>query len=172
MIREKRPRVPNDSDEGRRANRRVELVITDGARPANAGAGAGATSGPSNAAATKESVAGLIESYFKDLNAGTFDANRYFEPGVERYVTMTNTTTSAMNHYIQNVFPKQFTQHHFEMEAGSLVQESPSSFVYVERARYVLVSKGKRVDKRVKVRVKTSPRGKLTFLHQFQKLEL
>jgi hypothetical protein len=115
-------------------------------------------------------VSSLLESYYADLNASTFDANRYFEPNVERYITMVGTTTSAMNAYIQNVFPKQFKQHHFGVEPGSLEREGPGQYIFVEKSSYFLVAKKKHLDQRVQVRVRLGAGGKLTFLHQFKRL--
>jgi hypothetical protein len=104
------------------------------------------------------------------LNAGTFDANRYFEPNVERYISMMNTSTTAMNAYIRNVFPKQFHEVHFAMEEGSLSPEGASQYVYTEESQYVMAGKTERVNKRYKTRIRVSPNNKIVFLHEFQKL--
>jgi hypothetical protein len=42
--------------------------------------------------------------------------------------------------------------------------------VYVEQSKYILAGKTKSVEKRVKVRIRLSPSGKLVSLHQFQRL--
>jgi outer membrane protein OmpA-like peptidoglycan-associated protein len=190
---ETRPRVPNDSDDHRRLNRRVELVIgpdtagTPSPEPTAALAAAAlpANGTPPNAApiapttpaapaiatgAPTQAVLEILHAYYRELNDGTFDANRYFEPSVERYITMMNTSTDAMNNYIRNIFPKQFKEHHFELEEGSLSEESPGQYLYVEHSRYIQAGKSQSVEKRVKVRVRLSPAGKLVFLHQFQRL--
>jgi outer membrane protein OmpA-like peptidoglycan-associated protein len=187
---ETRPRVPNDSDDHRRLNRRVELVIgpansaTDSdATPAPAAAIAPAAAPSPTAApappttpaaiapgAQNQAVLDVLNGYYRELNDGNFDANRYFEPSVERYITMMNTSTDAMNNYIRNIFPKQFKQHHFELEEGSLSQESPGQYLYVEHSNYIQAGKTQSVEKRVKVRVRLSPAGKLVSLHQFQRL--
>jgi len=189
---ETRPRVPNDSDDHRRLNRRVELVIgaasanTDppenkalptaaalpatGPAPSAAAIEASATATAANANAANLPVLDVLHAYYRELNDGNFDANRYFEPSVERYITMMNTSTAAMNNYIRNIFPKQFKEHHFELEEGSLSQESAGQYLYVERSRYIQAGKTQSVEKRVKVRIRLSPSGKLVFLHQFQRL--
>ncbi len=189
---ETRPRAANDTDDHRRLNRRVELVIgpasPDSDSTANTTAPAAAALPASNPApnaalidaaantnpnapgAANQPVLDVLHTYYRELNDGSFDANRYFEPSVERYITMMNTSTDAMNSYIRNVFPKQFKEHHFELEEGSLSQESPSEYLYVEHSRYIQAGKSQSVEKRVKVRVRLSPAGKLVFLHQFQRL--
>jgi hypothetical protein len=168
---ERRPRVPNDTEAHRKANRRVELVVAPTTSVVSLPQGGG---GPGQAQATATAPAAvmdLLQTYFRELNAGTFDANRYFEPNIERYITMHNTSTSAVNHYIRDVFPKQFKQHHFELQEGSLVQEIPGQYVFIERAQYTLAGKAKRVDRRVKVRIRVSPSGKLRSVHQFEKVQ-
>lgn len=168
---EKRPRVPNDSAEHRRQNRRVELIVGGGPPSAGSPATAPPTSTNGTAgAAPPQAVADLLRRYYRELNEGKFEANHYFEPSVERYITMMNTSTSAMNDYIWKVFPKQFKQHHFELEEGTLASENAQQYVYVEHSRYVMAGKTQSVEKRVKVRVRLSPAGKLVFLHQFQRL--
>jgi outer membrane protein OmpA-like peptidoglycan-associated protein len=190
---ETRPRMPNDTDDHRRLNRRVELVIgtastasdssetTAGSEPA---ALPSATLAPDAApappttpaavaiatGAANQSVLDVLHAYYRELNDGNFDANRYFEPSVERYITMMNTSTDAMNNYIRNIFPKQFKQHHFELEEGSLSEESAAQYLYVEHSRYIQAGKTQSVEKRVKVRIRLSSAGKLVFLQQFQKL--
>ena len=133
-------------------------------------AAATATSKLTSLSGREAAVAGLLGSYYADLNASTFDANRYFEPQVEQYITMKNTSTSAMNRYIHNVFPTQFKQHHFSLEEGSLSQEGPNQYVFVEASSYYLVAKRKQLDQRVMVRIRLSPHGKLVFFHQFKRL--
>ena len=133
-----------------------------------AAAGLAAAQAPSGAG--EQAVGDLLARYYRELNDGSFDANHYFEPSVERYISMQGTSTAAMNHYIRDVFPKQFKQPHFELEAGSLSAEGPAQYVYVEHSRYTLAGKTQVSDRRVKVRIRLSPAGKLVFLHQFQRL--
>lgn len=125
---------------------------------------------PNQGAIGEDAVEGLIGRYYSDLNANTFDANRYFEPSVERYITMINTSTAAMNRYIHQVFPKQFQQHHFELETGSLSADGPLQWVFVERSSYYQVAKRRNLDQRVQVRIRLSPAGKMVFFHQFKVL--
>jgi len=184
---EGRPRVPNDSQEHKKANRRVELVIS--ASPQAGGVSspqAGSPEQNGNAPAPKfdggavaptaggvaSGVRGVLDAYYQGLNGQTFDANVYFEPFVERYITMMGTNPSAMNQYMQKIFPTQFKEPHFEYEPDSLVEESPGTFVYVERARYILAGKGSSISKRYQVRIRLGSSGKLAFLHQFKKLPL
>lgn len=184
---EQQPRVPNDTDAHRKLNRRVELLIGgDDNSPADvaalntARAAQGAAAAPAvvpptvdapvAAVAGNQAVLDTVNTYYRELNDGTFDANRYFEPSVDRYITMTSTSTAAINNYIRNIFPKQFKQHHFELEAGTLAQEQPGQYVYVEHSRYIQAGKQNSVEKRVKVRLHVSPGGKIVSLHQFQRI--
>jgi len=140
--------------------------------PAN-GAAAPNAKAPAPTTANSGALAAqtLLESYYADLNANTFDANRYFEPSVERYITMMNTSTSSMNDYIRRVFPMQFKQHHFSLEPGSLKPEAtPNTYLFVERSSYYQVATKKNLNQRVQVRMRTSPQGRMVFFHQFQRL--
>ena len=128
-----------------------------------------AVSPPPRASAV-DAVSELLGRYYADLNSGQFDADRYFEPHVDRYITMMSTSTGAMNQYIRNVFPKQFKQHTFSLEPGSLVATQPSQYDYVERSEYLLVAKNKFLKQRVRVRITVSSGGKLTFLEQYKRL--
>jgi hypothetical protein len=56
------------------------------------------------------------------------------------------------------------------LEEGSLSQESPGQYLYVEHSNYIQAGKTQSVEKRVKVRVRLSRAGKLVFFHQFQRL--
>lgn len=112
-------------------------------------------------------VVELLHRYYADLNANTFDANRYFEPNVERYITMLNTNTGAMNRYIWHTFPLQFKQHHFALEDGSLSADGPNQYTYIESSSYYQVARSRHIDQRYRVRIHVSPQGKLTFLQQF-----
>lgn len=112
----------------------------------------------------------LLGRYYSDLNSNQFDANRYFEPQVERYITMMNTSTGAMNNYIRTIFPKQFKEYTFSLEPGSLVATQPSQYEYVERSEYFMVAKKKTLKQRVMVRITVSRGGKLTFLEQYKRL--
>jgi hypothetical protein len=125
---------------------------------------------PTTQAPATAPVAELLGRYYADLNSNQFDADRYFEPQVERYITMRNTSTGAMNQYIRNIFPKQFKQYTFSLEPGSLVATQPSQYEYVERSDYFLVAKKKTLKQRVMVRITVSSGGKLTFLEQYKRL--
>jgi hypothetical protein len=125
---------------------------------------------PTPPATSTSPVAELLGRYYADLNSNQFDADRYFEPHVERYITMLGTNTGAMNQYIRNVFPKQFKQYNFSLEPGSLVLVQPSQYEFVERSEYYLVAKKKTLKQRVRVRITVSSGGKMTFLEQYKRL--
>ncbi len=148
-------------------NRRVELVLGASAKGV-AGVGPNGPSAPPGTGVSE--VGQLLRRYFNDLNGGDFDADRYFEARVERYVTMRNTNPDAMNHYIRNVLPKQLRDHHFELEEGTLQAEGPRQYVFIERSKYTISGKTTPTQNRVQVRVRLGPNGKLTFFHQFRKL--
>jgi hypothetical protein len=84
---------------------------------------------------------------------------------------MTNTSTSAMSHYIRNAFPKQSREHQFAIEKGSLTSEGAGGYAYIERSCYILAGKTQSIEKRVRVRIRVSSAGKLVFLQQFKKLD-
>jgi hypothetical protein len=112
----------------------------------------------------------LLRRYYADLNSGDFDANRYFAPRVERYISKESTSTSWINGYIKGAFRKQFQEHHFEMVPGSLRAEAtPGEYTFVERAQYYLVAKHTRSDTTWRVRVRIDKTGKLTYFRQFER---
>ena len=112
----------------------------------------------------------MLQAYYRDLNSGDFQASRYFAPQVTRFITMRGTTTTAIDRYIHHVFPKQFKEHHFEMEEGTLTSEGSRSFTYVEKASYYFVAKRRHQSMRTQVRVEFDSSWKLVFLHQFKVL--
>lgn len=114
----------------------------------------------------------LLHRYYADLNSGDFDANRYFAPSVERFVSRLGTTTSWINNYIRTTFPKQFKEHHFEMEPNTLTADGmPGQYTFIEHSRYLLVAKNKRHNARWRVRVRVDHNGKLVHFRQFERAE-
>lgn len=117
----------------------------------------------------KVQVIALVEGYYRDLNAGTLDASKYFAPHIDRYISMMSTNPVAINQYIHGLFKKQFNSPKFEYETGSLQREADGSYVFAEHSSYYWVGKKRQVDQRYKVRVRIA-NGKLVFFQQFQKL--
>lgn len=120
-------------------------------------------------ASEEAQVISLVEGYYRDLNAGTLDASKYFAPHIDRYISMMGTNPAAINQYIHGLFKKQFNSPKFEYETGSLEREADGSYVFAEHSSYYWVAKKRQVDQRYKVRVRLE-NGKLTFFQQFQKL--
>jgi hypothetical protein len=148
----------------------VELVLGgSGTAAATAAAPQAPTATPAVVGAD-QAVIDLLHRYYQELNDGRFDADHYFEPNIERYITMMGTSTAAVNHYIRDIFPTQFKQPNFELEEGSLTAEGSGHYVFIEHSRYIMARKTQVSDKRVRVRIRLSPAGKMVFLHQFQRL--
>jgi hypothetical protein len=113
----------------------------------------------------------VLLDYYRALNNGGFDASRYFAPRVARYIGMRNTTPSAIDSYIHNVFPRQFHNVAFNIEESSLRPDGPGAYAYFERASYYNVSLGKNERVVSVVRVRFDEQGKLTHLWQDKVLE-
>lgn len=96
---------------------------------------------PANPSATVAESPALstLKSYYTDLNGRKFEAARYFAPRVKQYITMQRPSTSALNHYIRDVFPKQFESYEFLFDEPSLHEEGPNVYTYLERCRYYVV---------------------------------
>jgi hypothetical protein len=126
--------------------------------------------GAATGALTPEAeVTALIEGYYRDLNAGTLEASQYFAPSIERYISMTGTSPTAINSYIHGLFKKQFQNPVFKYEPGSLAREPDGSFTFAEKSQYFFVAKKRQVEQRYRVRVRVE-QGKMVFFQQFQKL--
>lgn len=117
----------------------------------------------------REAVA-LIQDYYAALSNGPFDASEYFAPRVDRYITMTSTSPSAISAYINGSFRSQFSDPVFVYEPGSMTSEAPGTFTYDESSRYRWVAKKRQVSQRYRVRIRLLC-GKLVFYQQFKKLD-
>lgn len=117
----------------------------------------------------------VISDYYSGLNNKTFDANLYFADNVERFITMTNTSPSAINAYINNSFYIEFVDAHFEMEADSYtvsMQKAGNYNVeYIEQGKWYRESKHYYQKTRVHVKVILNSDLKITSFHQYNVIE-
>ena len=91
------------------------------------------------ATAAESPALSTLKSYYADLNGRKFEAARYFAPSVKQYITMQRPSNSALNHYVREVFPKQFESYEFLFDEQSLREERPNVYTYLERCRYYVV---------------------------------
>lgn len=114
-----------------------------------------------------------LQAYYTGLNRHSFDENRYFATHVERFIAMKSTTPGAIGDYIRNVFPTQFKDAQFELVDGSLVVEDENSRIvtFVESSRFLRMQDHKRLQTRVRVRVRFTPEMKIELFHEYHILE-
>ena len=148
----------------------VESASAAGAAPAETPPPAQAPSlpeaTPSDAAeqATSEPEnPGLVtlRRYYNDLNRHQFDASRYFAAQVKVYITMKRPTARAIDHYMRNVFPKQFESYEFLLDETTLRPDGPNAVTFAERSRYYVVSSHEFRTNLAQVRVEFDPEGKI-----------
>jgi hypothetical protein len=121
-----------------------------------------AASPPTAATATPESPAlATLRRYYADLNAHRFEANRYFAQAVKNYITMRKPTANAIDHYLRDVFPKQFESYEFLLDETTLREEPPNVFTFLERSRYYLVKSHEFRENLAQVRVEFDADGKI-----------
>jgi hypothetical protein len=95
------------------------------------------------------------------LNGRKFDAAHYFAPNVKQYITMKHPTERALDHYIREVFPKQFESYEFLFDESTLHDEGGNAFTYSERCRYYVVAAKEFRMILAQVRVEFDPEGKI-----------
>jgi hypothetical protein len=102
-----------------------------------------------------------LRRYYADLNGHRFEANRYFASSVKNYITMRRPSASAIDHYLREVFPKQFESYEFLLDESTLREESPNVFTFIERSRYYLVKSREFRENLAQVRVEFDADGKI-----------
>jgi hypothetical protein len=102
-----------------------------------------------------------LHRYYADLNGHRFEANRYFASSVKNYITMRRPSASAIDHYLREVFPKQFESYEFLFDESTLREESPNVFTFIERSRYYLVKSREFRENLAQVRVEFDADGKI-----------
>jgi hypothetical protein len=128
------------------------------------------TPAPETAAATETSIAdetpenlGLatLRQYYADLNNRTFEASKYFAAGVKQYITMQNPKPSAIDHYMREIFPKQFESYEFLFDESTVQADGPKALKYLERWRAYVVRKREFQMTLAEVRVEFDLTGKI-----------
>jgi hypothetical protein len=104
-----------------------------------------------------ERVLALLRGYYTDLNAGTFQASRYFAPSVSRFITMQNTTAKAIQAYVTNVLPKTYTTYRADMDETTLTRTDPRTFTYLETTSVMQKNQKRTLSARVTVQLVRVP---------------
>jgi len=112
-----------------------------------------------------------LRRYYSDLNRREFEAARYFAPQVKAYISMRRPTPIAINHYIRNVFPKQFESYEFLLDEETLRADGPNAFTFSERSRYYVVSNHEFRTNLAQVRVEFDADGKIVDFRHAKVLE-
>ncbi|HWP08846.1 MAG TPA: toll/interleukin-1 receptor domain-containing protein [Polyangiaceae bacterium] len=108
-----------------------------------------------------------LVAYYRALNAGTFDAEKYFAPRVSLYIGMKNPTLDALNRYFKNDFPRLYEDYSIEMSAEPLEREGPRVFTFREVSHFVDVAKKRRRrDMTAENRVTFNEAGKIVRFEQ------
>ena len=120
-------------------------------------------------------INGQLESYYEDMKASPFSAQRHFAPTVERYYTLTNTTPAAINENINTYHFPEFQDSESAIEGGSmkLVSSNADGFevTYLEHGSAFRKSKGQKQETTARVRAKFDPNFKMTYFRQEALLE-
>jgi len=104
----------------------------------------------------------LLDSLYTQLNAGAFNAKEYFQPNVERFAQLTNTSPSEINAKVGGILIDAFPGCSFSYEKPSLKAENAVQYAYVETVACPVQGKPK-VRQRSLVRVRIPfEGGKLT----------
>ena len=116
-----------------------------------------------------------LESYYDDMKAAPFSAQKHFAPTVERYYTLSNTTTTAINENINTYHFPEFVDSEATIEDNSLklIANSADGFevTYLEHSSALRKSKGQKQQTTARVRAKFNQDFKMTYFRQEQLLE-
>ena len=108
----------------------------------------------------------LVETYYRDLNSGSFEADRYFSGQVQRYFLMKDTTPEALNKYVRTWFPRQFRNYSSYMQYDSLRTLSPTRAVYIEHVSYYQIVNNRNKSCVACVNIEFDDEGKLISLSE------
>lgn len=116
-----------------------------------------------------------LESYYDDMQATPFSAQRHFAPTVERYYTLINTTPAAITENITAYHFPEFQDSQSSIEDGSmkLVSNSADGYevTYIEHGSALRKSKGQKQQTTARVRARFDQNFKMTYFRQEQLLE-
>ena len=116
-----------------------------------------------------------LESYYDDMKAAPFSAQRHFAPAVERYYTLSNTTTAAINENINTYHFPEFVDSEASIEDNSLKLTANGTngyeVTYLEHSSALRKSKGQKQQTTARVRAKFNQDFKMTYFRQEQLLE-
>jgi hypothetical protein len=108
-----------------------------------------------------------FKAYYQDLNAGTFDAEKYFAPRVGVYIGMVKTSPAAINRYFKSDFPRLYEEYRIEMLEATLVRESARVYTFREVSHFVdVLKKRRRRDMTAANRVTLDEHGKIVRFEQ------
>jgi hypothetical protein len=85
-----------------------------------------------------------LRAYFRDLNDGKFDAQRYFADKVSLYIAMKNPSTAALNRYFEGFFPSHYRNFRAEMLEDTLERRARRVFTFREISHFNEVAKQNR----------------------------
>ncbi|WP_026461665.1 SHOCT domain-containing protein [Adhaeribacter aquaticus] len=122
-----------------------------------------------------ERVKDRLQSFYDDLKAAPFSAQRHFASNVERFYTLANTTPAAINDNINtNHFPE-FQESEATIEDGSIKLENNTGggyeVTFIEHGTAFRKSKGQKQETTARVRAKFDQSFKLIYFRQEQLLE-
>jgi hypothetical protein len=116
-----------------------------------------------------------LESYYDDMKAAPFSAQRHFAPTVERYYTLSNTTPAAINENINTYHFPEFVDSQTSIEDNSLklTANEPDGYevTYIEHGSALRKSKGQKQETTARVRARFNQDFKMTYFRQEQLLE-
>jgi hypothetical protein len=121
----------------------------------------------SEPAAEQRQLLKTLRAYLRDLNAGEFDAQRYFSDKVSLYIAMKNPSTAALNQYFEGFFPAHYRNFRVEMFEHTIVRKAPRVFTFREVSHFNEVAKqNRRRDVVAEDRVTLDDAGKILRFEQ------
>lgn len=123
------------------------------------------TEQPTKVSKTNVSARQPIDLYYEELRSENFDANRYFSPQIERFISMKNTTPEAINKYIINSYFKGYKNNDYSIENGSYEERSldngNTEASFIEVGTCFKVKQDKDLFTRLKMVVLVNSEGKI-----------
>jgi ABC-type transporter MlaC component len=118
----------------------------------------------SAAAAERREVLQTLHAYYRDLNAGKFDAERYFAPRISLYISMKNATPTTLNRYYKNDHPRMYHDFEARMLEDTLQRKGAHTFTYREESVFLQTSDKRRRKMTTEVTVTVNDSAKITSL--------
>jgi hypothetical protein len=99
---------------------------------------------PGTYKAEREKMLEALRAYYRDVNAGSFRAERYFAPRVKVYIGMLDTSAAALDDYFKNVHPRLYREYEVTMEEGTVARTNRRVLRFNEVSNFIETKSGRR----------------------------